>query len=94
MAHFVLTRIIHESAASTADMGVLPGVLRSRTLRRTIKVRLGCEPLRLPGGKPIFTVSRHQLVNYPGLMLHLTQKSYGPGLRSMAWVETAGGSSQ
>ncbi|MDH3802194.1 MAG: hypothetical protein OEU80_08930 [Deltaproteobacteria bacterium] len=47
-------------------MGVLPGVLGSRTLRRTIQVRLGCETLWLPGGKPIFTVSRHQFVNYPG----------------------------
>ncbi|MEJ2233254.1 MAG: hypothetical protein P8X67_04955 [Syntrophobacterales bacterium] len=47
-------------------MGVLPGVLGSRTLRRTNQVRLGCETLRLPGGKPICTVSRHQFVNYPG----------------------------
>jgi hypothetical protein len=29
----------------TADMGVLPGVLGSHTLRRTTQVRLGCEPL-------------------------------------------------
>ncbi|MGD8530009.1 MAG: hypothetical protein PVG97_03440, partial [Syntrophobacterales bacterium] len=43
-----LARITHESAAPAADMGVL----RSRTLRRTDQVRLGCEPLRLPGGKP------------------------------------------
>ena len=34
----------------TADMGVLG----SPTLRRTIQVRLGCETLRLHGGKPIF----------------------------------------
>ena len=31
--------------APTADMGVLPGVLGSHTLRRTTQVRLGCEPL-------------------------------------------------
>jgi len=61
-----LARIIHELAAPTADMGVLSGVLGSSTLRRTIQVRLGYETLRLPGGKPIFTVSRHQVVNYPG----------------------------
>ncbi|MBW2579484.1 MAG: hypothetical protein JRD00_00765 [Deltaproteobacteria bacterium] len=61
-----LARIIHELAAPTADMGVLPGVLGSRALRRTVQVRLGCETLLLPGGKPIFTVSRHQFVNYPG----------------------------
>ncbi|MDH3555754.1 MAG: hypothetical protein OES18_07895 [Deltaproteobacteria bacterium] len=47
-------------------MDVLPGVLGSRTLRRTVQVRLGYEPLRFPGGKPIFTVSRHRFVNYPG----------------------------
>ncbi|MCG6945150.1 MAG: hypothetical protein LJE87_07365 [Deltaproteobacteria bacterium] len=33
-----VARIIHESDAPTADMGVLG----SRTLRRTIQVRLGC----------------------------------------------------
>ncbi|MEJ2232428.1 MAG: hypothetical protein P8X67_00750 [Syntrophobacterales bacterium] len=52
-----IVRIIHESAAPTLHMGVLPGVLESRTLRRTIQVRLGCEILWLPGGKPISTVS-------------------------------------
>jgi hypothetical protein len=61
-----LTRIIHESAIPTADMAVLPGFLRSRILRRTIQVRLGYEILRLPGGKPIFTVSRRRFMNYPG----------------------------
>jgi len=62
----IVARIIHESAAPTADLGVLQGVLGSRTLRRTIQVRLGCKTLRLPSGKPIFTVSRHQFANYPG----------------------------
>jgi hypothetical protein len=61
-----LTRIIHESATPTADIAVLPGFLRSRILRRTIQVRLGYEILRLPGGTPIFTVSRRRFMNYPG----------------------------
>ena len=48
----------HESLAATVDMAVLPGVLGCRTLRRTVQVRLGPNTLRLPGGTPIFTVSR------------------------------------
>ncbi len=52
-----LTRIFHELSTATADMGILPGVLGSRTLRRTVQVHLGYESLRLPGGTPIFTVS-------------------------------------
>jgi hypothetical protein len=59
-------RTIHESAAPTADMNVLPGILGTRILRRTVQVRLGFESLRMPGGTPIFTVSRHQFMNYPG----------------------------
>ncbi|MEE8622153.1 MAG: hypothetical protein V3U56_12515 [Syntrophobacteria bacterium] len=47
-------------------MTVLPGVLGCRTLRRTVQVRLGYNPLRLPGGTPIFAVSRHQFVKHPG----------------------------
>ncbi|MBW2579688.1 MAG: hypothetical protein JRD00_01830 [Deltaproteobacteria bacterium] len=62
-----LARILHESPAPTADMTVLPGVLGCRTLQRTIQVRLGSNPLRLPGGTPIFAISRHQFVKYPGL---------------------------
>ncbi|MCG6944357.1 MAG: hypothetical protein LJE87_03325 [Deltaproteobacteria bacterium] len=46
-------------------MGVLPGVLGCRPLRRTVQVRLGTNPAvprdELPGGKPIFLVSRQQL---------------------------------
>ena len=61
-----LTRIFHELPAATADMTVLPGVLGYRTLRRTVQVRLGSNPLRLPGGTPFSTVSRHQFVKYPG----------------------------
>jgi hypothetical protein len=48
----VLTRIFHESLAAT--------------LRRTVQVRLGTNPLRLPGGTPIFVVSRQQFMKYPG----------------------------
>jgi hypothetical protein len=55
-----------ESPAATADMFVLPGVLGSRSLRRTVQVRLGFEPLRLPGGTSIFTVSRLQFRKHPG----------------------------
>ncbi|MDH3802259.1 MAG: hypothetical protein OEU80_09255 [Deltaproteobacteria bacterium] len=47
-------------------MPVLPGVLGPRNLRRTIQVRLGFEPLRLPDGTTIFTVSRHRFMNHPG----------------------------
>ncbi|MEE9528396.1 MAG: hypothetical protein V3W07_12080 [Syntrophobacteria bacterium] len=47
-------------------MAVLPGVLGSRPLRRTIQVRLGTNTLRLPGGTPILVVSRQQFMKYPG----------------------------
>ena len=62
----MLARIFHESLAATTDMAVLPGVLRCRLLRRTVQVRLGTNPLRLPGGTPIFAVSRQQFMKYPG----------------------------
>jgi hypothetical protein len=39
-----LARIFHESLAATTDMGVLPGVLGCRPLRRTVQVRLGSNP--------------------------------------------------
>ena len=61
-----LTRIFHESLATTTDMDVLPGVLECRPLRRTVQVRLGTNTLRLPGGTPIFVVSRQQFMKYPG----------------------------
>ncbi|MEE9527650.1 MAG: hypothetical protein V3W07_08280 [Syntrophobacteria bacterium] len=47
-------------------MGVLPGVLGYRPLRRTVQVRLGTNILRLPGGTPIFMLSRQQFMKYPG----------------------------
>ena len=40
-----LARIFHELPAATADMSVLPGVLRYRTLRRTVQVRLAIRSL-------------------------------------------------
>jgi len=43
-----------------------PGVLGSRTLRRTEKVRLRSEPLRLPGGTTISSISRRRLVHNAG----------------------------
>ena len=52
-----LARIFHELLAPTTDMAVLPGLLRCRTLRRTVQVRLGSNTLRLPGGTPISMVS-------------------------------------
>jgi hypothetical protein len=58
----LLAWILHESLAATTDMGVLPGVLGCRLLRRTIQVRLGANTLRLPGGTPIFVVSRQQFM--------------------------------
>jgi hypothetical protein len=71
-------------------MTVLPGVLGCSfgyvqdklTLRRTVQVRLGSNPLRLPGGPPaspelsrwragtlFSTVWRRQFVKYPGCIL-------------------------
>jgi hypothetical protein len=61
-----LARIFHESLAATTDMAVLPGVLGCRPLRRTVQVRLGTNTLWLPGGTPIFVVSRQQFMKYPG----------------------------
>ncbi|MGB6280090.1 MAG: hypothetical protein WBG91_07740 [Syntrophobacteria bacterium] len=58
--------MFHELPAATMDMSVLPGVLWCRTLRRTVQVRLGSNPLRLPGGTPFSTVSPRQFVKYPG----------------------------
>ena len=58
--------MFHESPAATTDMNVLPGVLGCRTLRRTVQVRLGSNPLRLPGGTALSTVSRRKFVKHPG----------------------------
>ena len=61
-----LARIMHEPPAATADMAVLPGVLGSRTLRRTEQVRLRSDPLWLPGGTTLSTISRRRLVHNAG----------------------------
>ena len=58
-------RIVHESPAATEDMTVLTDVLGCRTLRRTVHTRFGFDPLRLPGGRPLSAVSRHQFAIYP-----------------------------
>ncbi|MGB6378865.1 MAG: hypothetical protein WBG24_19315 [Syntrophobacteria bacterium] len=47
-------------------MVVLPGVLGCRILRRTVQVRLGTNPLWLPGGTLFSTVSRRQFMKHPG----------------------------
>jgi hypothetical protein len=47
-------------------MAVLPGVLGCRPLRRTAQLRLGANTLWLPGGPPIFVVSRQGFIKYPG----------------------------
>jgi len=57
----MLARTFHESPAAIADMGVLG----PHILRRTVQVRLGSEVLRLPGGTPIFTISRRRFMKYP-----------------------------
>ena len=55
------------SEASANYMAILPGVLGCRSLRRTVaEVRLGTNTLRLPGGTPIFVLSRQQFMKYPG----------------------------
>jgi len=69
-ATVALARTMHESPAATADLAVLPGVLGSRTLRRTKQVRLRSEPRgaagRLPGGTAISTISRRRPVHSAG----------------------------
>ncbi len=69
-----LARIFHESLAATTDMAVLPGVLGCRPLRRTVQVRLGTNPAvprdELPGGTPIFVISRQQFIKYPGYPIY------------------------
>ena len=59
--------MFHESPAATADMTALPGVLGCRILRRTIKVRLGSNPLRWPGGTTLSAISRREFLKHQGL---------------------------
>ncbi|MCG6947212.1 MAG: hypothetical protein LJE87_17910 [Deltaproteobacteria bacterium] len=47
-------------------MAILPGVLGCQPLRRTVRVRLGTDTLRLPGGTSISMASRQQFIKYPG----------------------------
>ena len=66
-----LARMSHALPAATTNMAVLPGVLGFRLLGRTVQVRLGTDTLWLPGGTPIFTVSRLQCMRHPGYKLHI-----------------------
>jgi len=58
---YELTRIFTKSSAATADMAVLPGVLRfpfdlaqdKLTLRRTVQVRFGSNPAAPRDGCPV-----------------------------------------
>ena len=67
-------------------MAVLPGVLGCsfdfaqdrRTLRRIVQVRLGTNTLWLPGGTPIFAVSRQEFMKYPGWYLETELCTGGP----------------
>jgi hypothetical protein len=77
--------MFHESPGATEDMAVLPGVLGCRTLRRTVQVRFGSITLRLPGGTPIFTVSRQQFMKHPGLESQIHSLIYLSGLKSAAY---------
>ncbi|MEJ2235379.1 MAG: hypothetical protein P8X67_15770 [Syntrophobacterales bacterium] len=63
-------RTFHELLAATTDMVILPGVLGCRPLRRTVQVRLGTNTLRLPGGTPIFVISRQLFMKCPGYWSH------------------------
>ena len=47
-------------------MAVLPAALGSLLLRGTVQIRFGTKTLRLPGGTPIFAVSRQQFMKHPG----------------------------
>ncbi|MDH3801218.1 MAG: hypothetical protein OEU80_03925 [Deltaproteobacteria bacterium] len=61
-------------------MAILPGVLGCCYLRRTIQARLGTNPLRLPGGTPIFAVSRRQFIKHPGWIYRAVCKTDCPFL--------------
>jgi len=71
-------------------MAVLPGVLGYRPLRRTVQVRLGPNPAvprdELPGGTPIFVVSRQQFMKYPGLMKASRMAAPRSGARFRFWT--------
>ncbi len=71
---YLLAGIIHEAPAAPADPAMLTGVLGARTLRRTVQVRLGSSPLRMPVITAVSTarlsspksVSRRIFVNKAG----------------------------
>ena len=80
-----LARIIYESATPTVEVVVLPGVLGSLILRRTVQVRLEYESLRLPGSTPIFfALASLRSAPQAGSQLHgLTAQIHG-----VAWLQT------
>ncbi len=61
-----LARTIHEASAATVDLPALPGVLASRPLDVSQRIRLASSPLRLPGMTAISTVSRRTFMNGAG----------------------------
>jgi len=57
------------SEASANYMAILPGVLGCRSLRRTVagtETNPAVPRDELPGGTPIFVLSRQQFMKYPG----------------------------
>ena len=63
--------MFRDSAAPTLYMTVLPGVLGTQTLRRTVQVRLGFESLRLPSGTLIlFALAALRSVPQAGSQFH------------------------
>jgi len=68
-------------------MAILPGVLGCRTLRRTVQVRLGTNTLWLPGGTPIFVVSRQQFMKYPGLKVLWSFGAYSQSKKNAKLLE-------
>ena len=58
------------------------------TLRRTIQVRLGANPLWLPGGATIFMVSPQQFMKHPGygVTFHRSRYFATPNIFTVALV--------
>jgi len=65
-----------------------PGVLGSRTLRRTEHVHLRSEPLWLPGGTTMSTISRRRLVHNAGWQVAEEPFSCPPVGGAPAWGGT------
>ncbi|MGB7030583.1 MAG: hypothetical protein WBF29_03995 [Syntrophobacteria bacterium] len=63
MTHLLRPRIWPSFLASSGVPSTGSG---QAPLRRTVQVRLGTNTLRLPGGTPIFVISRKQFIKYQG----------------------------